>query len=87
MSAAYPAPFRVRFDEAGPDGLVRTSSLLRYAQDLAWQHSDAMGFDRAWYAGRDVTWLVRAAAVEVAGPMPSGTTLTGTTQVVAFRRV
>ena len=27
--------FRVRFDEAGPDGLLRTSSLLRYAQDLA----------------------------------------------------
>ena len=27
--------FRVRFDEAGPDGLVRTSTLLRYAQDLA----------------------------------------------------
>ena len=35
-----------------PDGRVRTSALLRYAQDLAWQHSDALGFDRAWYAGR-----------------------------------
>ena len=35
-------PFRVRFDEAGPDGLLRTSSLLRYAQDLASHHSDSM---------------------------------------------
>ena len=33
------APYRVRFDEAGPDGLLRTSVLLRYAQDLAWYHS------------------------------------------------
>ena len=28
-------PFRVRFDEAAPDGLVRTPTLLRSAQDLA----------------------------------------------------
>ena len=32
-------PYRVRFDEAGPDGLLRTSVLLRYAQDVAWHHS------------------------------------------------
>ena len=44
--------FRVRFDEAGPDGLVRTSTLLRYAQDLAAHHSAERGFDRAWYAER-----------------------------------
>ncbi len=83
---AFDAPFRVRFDEAGPGGLVRTSSLLRYAQDLAWQHSDAKGFDRAWYAGRGVTWLVRAAELGVTGRMASGDTLTGTTEVVGFRR-
>ena len=35
------APYRVRFDEAGPDGRLRTSVLLRYAQDLAWHHSRA----------------------------------------------
>ena len=29
------APYRVRFDEGGPDGLIRTSVLLRYTQDLA----------------------------------------------------
>ena len=87
MTARFPAPFRVRFDEAAPDGRVRTSAILRYAQDLAWQHSDAMGFDRAWYAGRDVTWLVRAAELRVLGSMPSGTTITGTTEVVGFRRV
>ena len=42
-------PFRVRFDEAGPDGHVRTSTLLRYAQDLAAFHSAERGFDRDHY--------------------------------------
>ena len=30
-------PYRARFDECGANGLVRSSALLRYAQDLAWQ--------------------------------------------------
>lgn len=81
------APFRVRFDEAGPDGLLRTSVLLRYAQDLAWFHSAQRGFDRAWYRERGLTWLVRAAEVEVTAPMRVGDALTGTTSVVGWRRV
>ena len=36
------------YNEAGPDGLLRTSVLLRYAQDLAWFHSAKVGFDQAW---------------------------------------
>jgi acyl-CoA thioesterase FadM len=87
VTEGYTAPFRVRFDEAGPDGRVRTSSLLRYAQDLAWQHSDALGLDRAWYRGRGVTWLVRAAELTVLGEMASGTTIAGTTTITGFRRV
>jgi len=80
-------PFRVRFDEAGPDGLLRTSSLLRYAQDLASFHSAALGFDRAWYAERGLAWLARAAVVAVVAPIVHGTALSGTTQVVGERRV
>jgi acyl-CoA thioesterase FadM len=87
VSGGFWAPFRVRFDEAGPDGRVRSSALLRYAQDLAWQHSDALGFDRAWYAGRAMTWLVRAAELAVLTPMTSGDTVIGTTEVVGWRRV
>ena len=48
----YLAGYRVRFDEAGPDGLLRTSALMRYAQDIAWRHSEQLGFDRDWYASR-----------------------------------
>ena len=84
---ACSAPFRVRFDEAGPDGLLRTSVLLRYAQDLAWYHSAQRGFDRAWYRERGLTWLARAAEVSIEGPMQVGDELTGTTRVVGWRRV
>lgn len=79
--------YRVRFDEAAPDGLVRTSVLLRYAQDLAWFHSAARGFTRAWYRERGLTWLARAAEVTVLGPMAVGEEYVGTTQVVGWRRV
>ena len=34
---------------------------MRYAQDLAWQHSTDLGFGREWYAEHGLTWLVRAA--------------------------
>ena len=83
----FEAVYRVRFDEAGPDGRLRTSTLLRYTQDLAAQHSEALGYDRAWYAARGLTWLVRAAEVEVLRAIPYGVYLLGTTRVVGFRRV
>ena len=84
---ACSAPFRVRFDEAGPDGLLRTSVLLRWAQDLAWYHSARRGFDRGWYRERGLTWLARAAEVSIEGPMQVGDEVTGTTRVVGWRRV
>jgi acyl-ACP thioesterase len=81
------APYRVRFDEGGPDGLIRTSVLLRYTQDLAGHHSASRGFGRDWYAERGITWLVRAAEVAVVSPIAVGTELVGTTHVVGWRRV
>jgi acyl-CoA thioesterase FadM len=81
------APFRVRFDEAGPDGRLRTSVSLRYAQDLAWYHSAARGFDRAWYRARGLTWLVRTAHAAITGDVRTGDELTGTTRVLGWRRV
>ena len=81
------APYRVRFDEAAPDGRIRTSVLLRYAQDLAWYHSAYHGFTREWYRERGLTWLARAAEVTVEGDMRVGDEIVGTTQVVGWRRV
>jgi acyl-CoA thioester hydrolase len=80
-------PYRARFDECGPDGLVRTSALLRYAQDVAWIHSERMGFDRDWYAARNLAWVVRAMELAILEPLPLGRTIDLSTAVTGFRRV
>jgi acyl-CoA thioesterase FadM len=80
-------PYRVRFDECGPDGIARSSTLLRYAQDMAWIHSERMGFDRDWYLSRGLTWVVRAAELVILGPIRLGETLAISTAVTGFRRV
>jgi acyl-ACP thioesterase len=83
----YLAGYRVRFDEAGGNGLLRTSALLRYAQDVAWRHSEALGFDRAWYQARGLGWVVRGCELEVREPIPIGHTLRVSTAVVGHRRI
>jgi acyl-ACP thioesterase len=83
----YLAGYRVRFDEAGPDGRMRTSSLLRYAQDVAWRHSEHLGFDRGWYLARGLGWVVRGVELELEAPVPLGHTLRVTTAVVGHRRI
>ena len=83
----FEAAYRVRFDEAGVDGLVRASSLLRYAQDAAWQHGAALGLTRDWYEEHQLVWLVRAVDLVLARPMPVGARLDVTTAVVGHRRV
>jgi acyl-CoA thioesterase FadM len=83
----YLAGYRVRFDEAGPDGVVRTSAYLRYAQDIAWRHSEDRGFDRAWYAQQGRWWVVRAVDLEVRTPVLMGRTIRLATAVVGHRRI
>ena len=80
-------PVRIRFDECGADGWLRSSALLRYAQDLAWAHSERAGFDRAWYTARGLTWLVRCLALEVRATVTSGATVAVSTEVTGWRRV
>jgi len=79
--------YRARFDECGPDGNVRTSALLRYAQDLAWIHSERLGFGRDWYASRNLAWVVRAMELAILAPIPLGTTIALSTAVTGFRKV
>lgn len=79
--------YRVRFDEATPDGLARTSALLGYLQDVAWRHSELLGFPREWYAERGLAWVVRAIEVSLAAPIRDGDRLWVSTRIVGFRRV
>lgn len=83
----YLAGYRVRFDEAGPDGHARVSTLLRYAQDIAWRHSEALGFDRDWYRDRGLGWVVRGVELQVHEALPMGQTMRLSTAVVGHRRI
>lgn len=78
---------RIRFDECGADGLLRSGGYLRLMQDVAWRHSEAMGFDRAWYREHRLAWLVRLADLRVTGEARSGDPLRVTTRVIGWRRV
>lgn len=79
--------FRVRFDEATPTGGIRTSTLLRYASDLASVHSERRGFDRAWYREHGLAWLVRGVDLRLLRPVTHGDVLVGTTEAIAARKV
>jgi acyl-ACP thioesterase len=80
-------PYRVRFDEAGPDGNLRASGFLRFAQDLAWIHSESAGFGRDWYGARGLTWLARAIELDVLDAVTYGAELDVSTELVGFHRV
>jgi acyl-ACP thioesterase len=81
------AEYRVRFDEAGPDGLMRGSTLLGIVQDLAWRHSEALGLTREWYDARGLLWLVRSVHVRLLAPVPHGETVRAETMIDGWRRV
>lgn len=84
---AWQTSYRVRFDEAGPDGRLRTSGFMRYAQDLGWLHSTDLGFGQAWYAEHGLTWLVRAAELRIDAAPEMGSRLVARTAIVGIRRV
>jgi len=87
MPSTYTQPFRVRFDECGPDGAARSATILRYAAETAFAHSAAAGFPLSWYLAHGLFWLVRDARVDLAVPVGHAATLEVTTQVVGVRRV
>ena len=77
----------MRFDEAGASGDVRPSGLMRYAQDLAWRHSEAAGMGRDWYDAHDSFWLVRSSALVIEARVRHGEEIIGITEVTGWRRV
>jgi acyl-CoA thioesterase FadM len=77
----------VRFDEADAAGWLRPSGFLRFAQDVAWQHSEVAGFGRRWYAERMVHWLVRDVDLRILRPVTYGDQLSVSTEVTGWRHV
>jgi acyl-CoA thioesterase FadM len=83
----HSAEYRIRFDEAGPDGRMRGSTLLGIVQDLAWRHSEALGLTREWYDARGLLWLVRSVHVRFLAPVAYGDTVRAETMIDGWRRV
>lgn len=87
VPVAHIEPFRVRFDECGADGALRTSAYLRYMQDAASVHSSNAGYTRAWYRQHGIFWLVRFLDLHVLAPSAPGDVLAVSTEVTGFRRI
>jgi acyl-CoA thioesterase FadM len=77
----------VRFDEATPDGRAKTSALLGYVADVAWRHSEVLGFPRPWYRERGLAWVVRAIDLDLVLPIHDGDEVRVSTRIDGFRRV
>lgn len=87
IARRFTTSFRVRFDEAGPDGALRPSGIVRFLQDAAWQHTETVGMGRDWYRERGVGWLARAIDLRLEGRAGSGETVAIETAVTGWRRV
>ena len=60
---------------------------MGYAVDVAWRHSEALGFPRSWYREKGVAWLVRAIEARVLAPIADGESITVTTRLTGYRKV
>jgi acyl-CoA thioesterase FadM len=87
VAPRFEAEYRVRFDEADARGHLRPSGFLRYAQDVAWQHSESAGFGRGWYAEQAMHWLVRDVELCILVPAEYGDRLSVSTEVTGWRHV
>ncbi|HYM70340.1 MAG TPA: acyl-ACP thioesterase domain-containing protein [bacterium] len=87
MSAVHAQRFQVRFDECGPDGSARSSTILRYVVETAFGHSAAAGYPLSWYFSHGLFWLVRQVHLSLALPVGYADALEITTQVLGARRV
>jgi acyl-ACP thioesterase len=79
--------YQVRFDEADATGRLRPSGYLRFAQDMAWRHSEIAGFGRDWYTERSLTWLVRNVSLHLVAAVTYGEHITLTTEITGWRHV
>src|SRR3954465_5489841 len=65
--------YRVRFDEAGPDGNLRSGGYRGVAQEMGWIHAEGAGFGRDWYGEHGLFWLVRGVELEILEAIEFGT--------------
>ncbi len=68
-------------------GELRTSTLLKFLQEIATRASSDAGFDPAYYVQTGTMWLVRRTTLTLDAPARYGDELDASTWIADFRRV
>jgi acyl-CoA thioester hydrolase len=82
---AYTTTWRVRSYELDANGHVNNSVYVAYAEEVANQHADAIGFGRAWTREHAGTWVARRHAITYFLAAAYGDDLELTTEVAEMR--
>ena len=82
---AYTTTWRVRSYELDANGHVNNSVYVAYAEEVANQHADAIGFGRAWTQAHAGTWVARRHEITYFLAATYGDELELTTEVAEMR--
>jgi acyl-CoA thioester hydrolase len=82
---AYTTRWAVRTYELDVNGHVNNSVYLNYAEQIATEHAEAVGFGRAWNAEQSGGWVVRRHELLYHQPAYYGDELELTTRVEGVR--
>lgn len=79
----YRTRWRVRVYELDANGHVNNAVYLNYAEQVAVEHAEALGFGREWTSAHAGTWVVRRHEMTFRQPAVYGDELELTTRVEA----
>ena len=86
-SQPYTGHERVRTHDLDSWDRLRTSSLLRYFEQVAWDASAAASFSTGWYTEQGTGWVIRRMIVQRFGPAAYDDQLAVTTWISQVVRV
>lgn len=82
---SFTTTWRVRSYELDANGHVNNAVYVAYAEEVANQHADAIGFGRAWTQAHAGTWVARRHEITYFLAAAYGDNLELTTEVVEMR--
>jgi acyl-CoA thioester hydrolase len=82
---SFTTTWRVRSYELDANGHVNNSVYVAYAEEVANQHADAIGFGRAWTQAHAGTWVARRHAITYLLAATYGDHVELTTEVAEMR--
>src|SRR3979490_1697710 len=83
--AVYRTRWRVRVYELDANGHVNNAVYLNYAEQVASEHAEVLGFGRSWTAEQGATWVVRRHEILFRLPASYGDELELTTHLESMK--